>query len=174
MFVLPLLPKFQVQAGLRWRGCLLATSLLACVLLAAACLSPASTPVVMPESPLIPGANTALVENRFRVVEIIRHGEPVTFDAIQPVFVTFGIQGELGLQTTNCNAWAYFIIAENERKYRLIPGAGTAQGCGEPIESQESWISEAITATTEYELKGSQLILRGDDVHIVLEIDNSE
>jgi len=174
MFVLLFVPKFQVQAGLCWRGCWLATSLLACVLVTAACLSPASTPVVMPESPLIPGANTVLVENRFRVVEITRHGEPVAFDAIDPVFVTFGIKGELGVQTTTCNAWVYFIIAENERKYRLIPGAGTAEGCGEPIESQESEISEAIAATTEYELKGGQLILRGDDVHILLELDNSE
>lgn len=173
MFVLQLVPKFQVQAGLCWRGCWLALSLLAGVLLATAC-APASTPVVMPESPLIPGANTVLVENRFRVVEITRHGEPVAFDAIDPVFITFSVRGELVKRTTDCNSGSYYIIAKNERQYHLIPGAGTAIGCGELGNSQYAQISEAIAATTEYELKGSQLILRGEDVHIVLEIDNPQ
>ncbi|HHW85588.1 MAG TPA: META domain-containing protein [Chloroflexi bacterium] len=140
-------------------------------LLVAACM-PGPAPIVMPESPLIPGTNTALVENRFRVVEIIRHGEPVVFDAIQPVFITFDKRGELSKQTTNCNSDVYAIVAESERRYRLIPGAGTAKGCGELAEAQYSKISEAIGATTEYELKGSQLLLRGEDVHIVLEVDN--
>lgn len=63
----------------------------------------------------------------------------------------------------------------HERKAAMswvIRRQAKTQGCGEPIESQGSRLSGAIGATTEYELKGSQLLLRGDDEHIVLEVDN--
>jgi hypothetical protein len=163
--------KSLAQSGQRWRKCLLAASLLLSVTAAAACM-PGLAPIVMPESPLIPGTNTALVENRFRVVEIIWHGELVAFDAIHPVYITFDERGELSKQTKNCNSGVYAIVAESERQYRLIPGAGTAKGCGELAEAQYDRISEAIGATTEYELRGSQLLLHGDGVYIVLEVDN--
>jgi hypothetical protein len=166
MNLLQLTLKYLAQCKQRWLGAFLTISLLL-----AACM-PGPAPIVMPESPLIPGTNTALVENRFRVVEITRHGKPVAFDAVQPVFIVFSVRGELGVRTTDCNSGGYYIMAENEYQYHLIPGVTTAEDCGELGNSQYSLISEAIGATTEYELRGSQLLLRGDDVHIVLEVDN--
>lgn len=135
---------------------------------------PTPTPIPQPESPLIPGNTTALLENRWRIVEITYHNTSIAFDEIQPIYLNFTADGMLSKSTTNCNVGSYYIMAENERRYHLIPGAGTAMGCGPIGDQQYADVSEAIVATTEFELRGEQLILRGDDVKIVLAADNSQ
>jgi len=132
---------------------------------------PTNTP---PVSPLIPGSNRTLAENRWRLVEIQFHGESVEFGSLAPVYFTFGGNGSLGFKTTGCNATGFTIEAENERRYRLTPGAMTAMSCSEIQERQHSGIGQAVMATTEYEMQESQLFLFGDDVRITLEIDNPE
>jgi len=150
--------------------------LLSVLLAVGACVQPAvpstqatSTP---PVSPLIPGRNRAMAENRWRLVEIQFHGESVKFDSLAPVYFTFWGDGLLGYRTTGCNASSYTIAAENERQYRLTPNISTAMSCSEIQMSQYRGISQAVMSTTEYEMQGNRLFLFGDDVRITLEIDN--
>ena len=149
--------------------------LLSALLAATACVPPpmpttqaTSTP---PVSPLIPGRNRAMAENRWRLVEIQFHGESVEFDSLQPVYFIFGGNGSLGFRTTGCNSIGFTIFAENEHRYRLSIGVTTAMDCSEIRISQEHSISQAVRTTTEYEMQGNQLFLFGDGVRITLEMD---
>ncbi|MBI3960097.1 MAG: META domain-containing protein [Chloroflexi bacterium] len=150
--------------------------LLSVLLLVAACVPPAAQPTqatsTPPVSPLIPGSNRTLAENRWRLVEIQFHGEDVKFDSLAPVYFTFWGDGHLGYRTTDCNATSFTIVTENERHYRLTPNISTAMSCSEIQYSQSSGIHRAVMATTEYEMEGNQLVLFGDGVRITLEIDN--
>lgn len=132
------------------------------------------TPFSQPESPLIPGKNVALAENRWRLLEIIYSGTNVAFDTIQPIYITFSLRGQLAFSTTDCNGAGFTIIAESEYQYRLIPGTVTAMGCGKVGDKQFSDVNRAIGITTEYEIKDAQLILIGEGVQVVLEIDNPQ
>ncbi|MFN8439610.1 MAG: META domain-containing protein [Caldilineaceae bacterium] len=134
---------------------------------------PVYTPITQPESPLIPGQSTVLLENRWRIVEITHHNAPIAFNAIQPIYLTFISNGTLAVRAINCNAGGYYIDAIDHRHYRLVPGSITAMGCGEIGNKQESALHEALMATTEFELQGEQLILRGGGVKIVLVTDNN-
>ena len=65
--------------------------LLSVLLAVGACVQPAvpstqatSTP---PVSPLIPGRNRAMAENRWRLVEIQLHGEDVEFDSLKLITI---------------------------------------------------------------------------------------
>lgn len=153
-------------------------SLLAAVVVMTACASPflppTPTPFSQPESPLIPGKNVALAENRWRLLEIIYSGTNVAFDTIQPIYITFSLRGQLAFSTTDCNGAGFTIIAESEYQYRLIPGTVTAMGCGKVGDKQFSDVNRAIAITTEFELKDTQLILIGEGVQVVLEIDNPQ
>ncbi|MBI3960099.1 MAG: META domain-containing protein [Chloroflexi bacterium] len=86
---------------------------------------------------------------------------------IPPEFCT-----KFGYHTTDCNAFGFAIVAENEHRYQLTPGVGTAMSCSEIQERQYHNIAEAVRITTEYEMQGNQLFLFGDGVRITLEIDN--
>lgn len=150
--------------------------LLSVLIAVGACVQPVvpstqatSTP---PVSPLIPGSNRAMAENRWRLVEIRVREENVKFDSLVPVYFTFWGDGHVGYRTTGCNASSYTIAAENERRYRLTPNISTAVSCGEIQMSQDIRISRTLMATTEYEMEGNQLFLFGDGVRITLEIDN--
>ena len=82
--------------------------------------------------------------------------------------------GTLSVRAINCNAGSYYIDEIDNQRYQLVPNSITAMGCGETGDKQEAEVHEAIVATTEFELQGKQLILRGDDVQIVLAPDNSQ
>lgn len=152
--------------------------LFAAVMITTACVPaffpPTPKPFVQPESPLIPGKNLTLAENRWRVIEIMQDEQQVAFDVIQPIYITFSTNGFLGVRAMNCNSGGYSIIAESEQSYRLVPGNSTAKGCGEIGDKQEADIHTAIAATVKYELKNKQLILTGEGVQVVLEIDNPQ
>lgn len=150
--------------------------LLSVLLAVGACVQPAvpstqatSTP---PVSPLIPGRNRAMAENEWRLVGIQFQGESVKFDSLAPVYFSFIGTGSLGFRTTGCNSIGFRIFAENEHRYRLSRGETTAMDCSEIRLSQEQGISQAVRATTEYEMQGNQLFLFGDGVRITLEMDN--
>lgn len=120
------------------------------------------------------GKNLTLAENRWRVIEIMQDEQQVAFDVIQPIYITFSTNGFLGVRAMNCNSGGYSIIAESEQSYRLVPGNSTAKGCGGIGDKQEADIHTAIAATVKYELKNKQLILTGEGVQVVLEIDNPQ
>ncbi len=137
-------------------------------------LQPTQSISTPPVSPLIPGSNRVMAENEWRLVEIQFHGESVKFDSLAPVYFSFNGSGSLGFRTTGCNGIGFAIFAENEYRYRLSIGVTTAMDCSEIRLSQEQGISQAVRATTEYEMQGNQLFLFGDGVRITLVMDGPQ
>ena len=124
-----------------------------------------------PESPLIPGQNTPLAQHDWRIVEASRAGRPIQIAAIAPVLLSFEAKrGLLGVHALYCNAASAIIVASDAHHYRLVPAESTAKHCGTG-QQQENDLHAAVLATTEYELRGNQLILSGQDVRIVAEIE---
>ncbi len=78
------------------------------------------------------------------------------------------------LFTSTCNSVGYTILFENKHKYKLIASAIPGKSCGEIIDKQFADVHQAIRSTTEYEIKDAQLILIGEGVQVVLEIDNPQ
>jgi hypothetical protein len=76
---------------------------------------------VQPESPLSPGTNALLANNRWRLVEITYRGEAVEVDAIQPVYFTFDVTGYLSIKPTKCNVGGYQIIPFYSGDQMLMP-----------------------------------------------------
>jgi hypothetical protein len=144
---------------------------IACSLSEIALLLDASnaTPVPLPDTFI--GENVALVENTWQLVQIIHQGEAVEFEAIAPVTFDFMPEGYLGVRTTDCNFVGYKIVTKPEQQYGLIQSTSTAIYCGELRQFQIERVSEAVKATNAYKIQGNQLLLTGDNVQLLLEID---
>lgn len=138
-----------------------------------ACDSPLLVPEAwlpqQPISPLIPGVNVILTQSPWQVVEITQNGEIITIDAIQPVYITFTIKGYLTVYSPGCFSNTYAIVAENERRYRLRSMIASGAQCGEPKDTQRLNLSKALIATQEFDLQDTQLLLRDDEVQVILE-----
>jgi hypothetical protein len=125
-----------------------------------------------PASPLIPGRDSPLARNDWRMVEVTQGGEPVQIAALSPVILTFGVEhGTLLVYQENCNTGHYVIAAEDQRRYRLYPLATTAMGCGEFGDRQSADLSQALMATRELTATDNQLVMAGDTVRIVAQIE---
>jgi heat shock protein HslJ len=123
--------------------------------------------------PLIPGTNTVLAENRWRLVEANDHGEMIALDAVSPIYFTFDVAGLLNI-FADCLAATYKIAAPSDRRYELTQSMFAATDCGETVNKQFNRVHNALNATTEYTIQDNQLFLTGDNVRIVLEIDNAQ
>ena len=124
--------------------------------------------------PLIPGTNTQLSDNQWRITEVTYQGEAVDFAAIHPVYLTFDPAGEIVQTVINCNTIKHIINVTNDGndgRYHLVPGHRTVKDCSEVINQQEARLTAAIGATTGLMVGAHQLLLTGEDVRIVLEID---
>jgi len=152
--------------GTQWFACWW----LAVMLITTACVPPGSSTAGQPSSPL-PPATYSLAANRWRLVEIRYRGSTLQFDALQPVHVVFGLEGNLGITTTNCNGGGYRIFFKSRYHYILTDGATTAMNCGELADAQYTRLIEAVKATTAYQMQDDQVLLTGDDVRIVLALD---
>jgi hypothetical protein len=127
---------------------------------------------MQPASPLIPGQDTLLARNDWRVVEVRQGGEPVQVAALAPVVLTFGAEnGTLLVRQENCNTGHYVIAAEDEHRYRLYPLETTAMGCGEFGDRQAADLHRALAATTQFTVTDNLLVLAGDDARIVAQIE---
>lgn len=119
--------------------------------------------------------NAALVEplwrNRWQIQEIVRDGQEVAFDALDPVTVTFHVDGTFLVHA--CNAFGWHMVPVDKQRYLLIGGDSTAMGCGEVGDAQEYQIATAVEATRAYELQDDQLVLFGEDVRIVLAVEEA-
>lgn len=150
-------------------------ALLAALWLLTACFLPPALPTQLPQptSPLIPGQNSLLADKRWQVVAITQQQAAVTFDAVGPIYIIFHKNGQLEFNAPACSSGGYQIMAESERRYRLVGAGATARDCGERKNKQLNAVLQAISATTAYELQDKRLFLTGPDVRIVLEIDNT-
>jgi len=141
--------------------------LMACVL-----PGPGGTFGPPPESPLIPNQVPVILDNQWRLTEILYNGMQREFDSIKPVLITFE-PGLLGIQACN-NLGIYLDTTEIEdpNEYRFLGGAGTAVGCPGGRTEQEEAFLEALTVTNHYEIEGDTLILSGENARLTFVIDN--
>lgn len=58
--------------------------------------------------------------------------------------------------------------------FDLTESVTTVMGCPEIQEKQYERVFTALSATTEFELNGTQLLLTGDDTRVVLEMNNAQ
>lgn len=125
-----------------------------------------------PVSPLIPNEVPVLLENQWRLTEIIHDGTSHDFDSIAPVLATFQ-PGQIDLWA--CNGFSIFFDTTNigdPNEYRLRNGDGTARDCADGGTEQENDLSRALYATNRYEIEGDTLILSGENAQVTFVIDN--
>ena len=142
------------------------------VFLCTACVPPGPPPGPPPESPLIPNQVPVLLENQWRLTEIIYNGARRNFDSIAPILVKFP-PGRLSYSA--CNAGWFFLDTtgvEDANEYRLIAGPSTARGCPNGETEQGVIFFQALQATNRYEIEGDTLILSGDHAQLTFVIDN--
>jgi len=158
--------------------------LLAVGVLANGCVALPATPE-QAISPLLPSNNATLINNRWRIVEVTYHGNPVVFDAVGSIYVSFrkvGVLEGVLKYFAKCPprpdgatpGGGYKIFAEGANQYRMVQGDSAPILCGEPIDSQFDQVLGALAATTRYEIDGQRLYLLGEDSEIVLEVDNPQ
>ena len=152
-------------------------SLLMLAVTLTACLQPMTSiplleqPLFQPESPLVPEEFLRLTKNPWRVVTIIHQNETVPFDAIQPIYV--GISPDsLSAETTNCNRLGFMLNSTGNQQYQLLDGASTLMLCPE-IQTKQYNVRLAVSETNTLKRNGTQLLLTGDDVRVVLEVENA-
>lgn len=127
-----------------------------------------------PSSPLIPGQDTPLSRNEWRIVEVTKAGQPVQIAALSPLLLSFGEErGILQVRAMPCNAGSYVIAAQDEHNYRLYALDSTAQGCGEIGDRQAADFYPALVATTQLSIENNLLVMAGEDVRITAQIEQS-
>lgn len=153
--------------------------LLAVTLVGAGCLMPIARPaaqppvILQPESPLVTYDFGTLVQNQWRVTAMTAKGVNITFPALEPIFISIDPFGSFGVNVSNDTGIAYQTIGAGNGHYQLAPAPSTPLDCGEPWNREYAQLKELFSATTAYEIRGTVLTLRGDDVQIDLVIDGS-
>lgn len=162
----------------------------------AACILPSPPPTGQPVSPPPEILNSPLMDNRWRVEEVIYQEGSVTFDLYRPVYVYFNRWGTIGIRSEGCGtSSASLIMYLGEQRYRIGDGTSLPVDCGggflaevdctelggsdddplaciQAINKQFGDVERALTATHEYELRDDALILRGEGAEMRLILDN--
>jgi hypothetical protein len=116
-----------------------------------------------PESPLIPGTNATLADNRWRLTTLTYQNEPISLEGLETFYLVFHESGRLLMWIGDCPAGAYYIIATTTTTYRLLPAPSPAVLCTDVPEIQQRWdeIRSMLSVTYEYRLEDDELILLG-------------
>lgn len=121
-------------------------------------------------------ADPVFTQNRWQLLEITHEGQPVIFDAIRPVYLEITGDGYLHFKTEQCN-FATFSMAIKSDEYYQLGGGDTSYECPQSTITQFSALFSnvrlAVSETNTLNLTGTQLLLTGDDVRVVLEVDNA-
>jgi hypothetical protein len=149
---------------------LLAVWLAACVLPFEIPYNPPQGPA--PVSPLIPNQVPVLLENQWRLTEILHDGTRHDFDVIEPILVTFS-PGALAWRACGSGG-IYFDTRgiEAPNAYRLRHGSMTMVGCLHGGTEQQGDFLRAMYDTNRYAIEGDRLILSGDNAQLTFVIDN--
>lgn len=156
----------------RQRNISLFCLLMAVMIIANACV--AGSAVTQSPSPLSPDFELLLIGKRWLMDEITFRNQPIQLDVLQPFELWFDQAGTLNFSSATCAGGAFLIFFQNERQYRLTKGEVAPQDCGELRNKQFDRVTDAIAATTEYEMQDDHLLLLGDDTRIVLNISNAQ
>lgn len=124
-----------------------------------------------PVSPLIPGDNSKLIDNRWHLIQVHHEGKQVEFGALDPVYISFDKAGSLTLEA-GCPAVGHWIYAKDDNHYQLSTGESPAVLC-KPLETQQfDAVEDALQSTTEYEIQNDKLFLKGANSMLIFEIDD--
>ncbi len=148
------------------------TFFLLLVLWLTACVSQTPEPLKQPVSPLIPIQDSILLDNQWRLTEMIHNGTRGGFASIEPVLLI--VEPDI-LSVQACNSASFLFDTkgvDNTNEYRLINGDGTLVLCDNGGTEQESFFSQALRATNGYEIVGDTLIFSGKNAQLVFVIDN--
>lgn len=124
--------------------------------------------------PPFPSAERTVILNSWRWVEATDRGREVIVSALPPISVIFESSGRIVVQAGDCLV-GYYLIAEQEGGGFIISEHQLTLGerCGECGTAQAVWAMSALEAATDYTLEDNRLLLSGEDVRIVLEIEKS-
>lgn len=126
-----------------------------------------------PRSPLTPALMQELGGRVWRVADVKVSGESVPFGAVAPIYLWFAQAGLLRYHTPVCSGGGWQVYFEGSQRYRLIEGDVAPVDCGELGLSQYGAVQLALDATNHYEFQDDLLVLRGDDVYILLIVDDT-
>lgn len=152
---------------------------------------------VQPQSPPPEVINSPLIDNRWRIVEMLYQGEPVRFETFGSIHITFHHSGGLAINFERCPGGGYRVTYQNGQRYQLSRGmfasadcaemvyddptfdcaslAGSGadkETCKEAINAQFGAFASALKATHQYLLGNGELLLRNEDTEIRLVLDN--
>lgn len=134
----------------------------------------AATDSASSDIPLIPEEGFA----RWRLVELMQDEQSLAFDLVAPAYLVFDEYSILGISTFECGWSGYYVTLVSTNSYSLEKAESTLAQCGADHEvekrEQNSRLEKIIVATTNYEINGNQLILSGESVYAVLELDQPE
>ena len=130
-----------------------------------------SEPPELPIRSLTPDQWKTLSNNQWRLTEVIYKGEQGKFDVIEPVLATFHLD-KLALRACNSFSLIFEPVNDTGKEYQFIRGDGTARLCENGGSEQESFISQALMATDNYEIVGDTVVLFGDNAQVTFVIDN--
>ena len=125
----------------------------------------------LPENPWTIGAGTDLLEKGWRLAEVTYQGEVIDTAALQPLLWGFASDGYLRISSPNCYIGSYEIFPKNARQYDIAINYHVFGPC---VDAQTRQVMEVLDLTTEYEIKDGQLFLMGDNVQIILAVDNNQ
>jgi len=125
---------------------------------------------ILPENPLTIGAGTDLLEKSWRLAKVTHQGKVIDAGPMQPLYFGFASDGYLTIASSTCYVGSYEVIPETARQYDITAEYYSSDPC---VDAQMRQVVEMLDQTTAFEIKDGQLFLIGDDVQIVLEIDNA-
>ncbi len=145
-------------------------TMLLCFLLLGACLAePVGRPFI---SPIIPNQVPSMLDNQWRLTELIYNGTPRDFDIIQPVLLTFQ-DGLFSFE--DCGSISYFSDTtdfKSANEYRLLGSVGLGKDCKKGGVEQGKILARALYATNRYEIVSDRLILSGEQARLTFVLDN--
>jgi hypothetical protein len=104
----------------------------------------------------------------WRGADVKVSGASVPFGAVAPIYLWFAQAGLLGYQTPVCSGGGWQIYFEGDQRYHLTEGSVAPVDCGELGLKQYATVQLALGATNHYEFQNDQLVLRGEDVYVLL------
>ena len=133
-----------------------------------ACLS---KPPELPIPSLTPSERKTLLNNQWRLTEVVYNGVQGDFDSISPVLATFDADS-LTLRGCNSKSLIFEAVSDNTKEYKLIDGVGTLKSCANDGNKQEGFIQQALIETNDYEFARDTLVLFGENARVTFVIDN--
>lgn len=124
--------------------------------------------------PSFPAAEPSLMLNRWRWAEGMDQEGIINIDALAPIFAGFAYHGQLfltvGMEEDAHLRSVFQITILDSGGYVLTPASEVIE-YREGAAAQAQRVLDALLATREYELHDNRLILRGENVEIVMEIE---